>query len=372
MDRLRCWAEIDLSAIRHNAGIASRLAGPGAGVMAIVKANAYGHGVAEVARALRDGVAMFGVANIKEAQEVRAALGVDAKDSGIFILGPALPEERAGIVEGGFVPAISSVGEAAAYSALGRGRRVPVHLAIDTGMGRMGIAEEEARRIAQEILRMPDLSITGVATHLPVADEDAEFTEEELTRFHREAEGLREMGIDVPFIHALSSAGLFRFPRYAGTLVRAGLMLYGISPLAEFQAEIRPALALKTRITIIRDVPAGRGISYGRTFITPRPMRVATLAIGYADGYQRHLSNQGAEVLIHGRRCAVLGRVTMDQIMVDVSEVAQAGMGDEAVLIGCSGAEEILATELAAKAGTIPWEIFTSIGTRVDRVYRNR
>jgi len=146
-------------------------------------------------------------------------------------------------------------------------------------------------------------------------------------------------------------------------------MLYGCSPLPEHQAELRPALALKTRITLIRDLPAGRGVSYGRTFVTPRPMRVATLAIGYADGCPRHLSDQGADVLIHGRRCPLLGRVTMDQIMVDVSHTAEAAIGDEAVIIGSSGAAEILAAELAAKAGTIAWEIFTSIGARVDRVY---
>ena len=370
---LRCWAEIDLSAIRHNTGVASRLAGPDAGIMAIVKANAYGHGLEQVVGALRDLVAMFGVANIHEAQAVRAALGPDdprPSASRIFILGPALAGERPGIVAGGFVPAISTLREAVAYSALGSGGRVPVHVAIDTGMGRMGIAEEDARDMVEKILRMPGLSVAGIATHLPVADEDEQFTGEELERFQRVIACLREVGVNAPFVHALSSAGLFRFPRQAGALVRPGLMLYGVSPLPERQAELRPALALKTRITLIRDLPAGRGVSYGRTFVTPRAMHVATLAIGYADGYQRRLSNQGADVLIHGRRCPVLGRVTMDQIMVDVSGVPQAAIGDEAILIGCAGSEAILASELAAKAGTIPWEIFTSIGTRVDRVYR--
>ena len=369
MQNHRCWAEIDLSAIRHNAAVASRLAGPGVGIMAIVKANAYGHGLAEVVQALRDMVAMFGVANVDEARAVRDALGGDSQDPGIFILGPALPGERPAIVAGGFVPAISSLKEAAAYSALGQGRRVPVHVAIDTGMGRMGVSEEDARDTVQEILRMPDLAVAGVATHLPVADADAQFTHEQLARFQRVLAGLREIGVDAPFIHALNSAGLFRFPHHAGTLIRAGLMLYGSSPLPEHQAQLRPALALKTRITLIRELPAGHGISYGRTFVTPRSMHVATLAIGYADGYQRHLSNQGADVLIHGRRCPLLGRVTMDQIMVDVSHVAEAAIGDEAVLIGSYGAQEILAAELAEKAGTIAWEIFTSIGPRVDRVY---
>jgi alanine racemase len=376
-ENLRCWAEIDLSALRHNAAVASRLAGPGAGVMAIVKANAYGHGLAEAVCALRGVVAMFGVANVHEAEAVNAALAADsapeAERPGIFVLGPALPGERPAIVAGGFVPAISSLREAAAYSALSylsHGRPVSVHLAIDTGMGRMGIAEENIRDTIQEILRMPDLAIAGIATHLPVADEDEQFTRGQLARFQGLLAGIREMCVDASFIHSLNSAGLFRFPHYAGTLVRAGLMLYGSSPLPEHQAELRPALALKTRITLIRDLPAGHGVSYGRTFITPRPMRVATLAIGYADGCNRHLSNQGADVLIHGARCPLLGRVTMDQIMVDVSHVAEAAIGDEAILIGSSGAQEILAAELAAKAGTIAWEIFTSIGPRVQRLYQ--
>jgi alanine racemase len=367
-ENLRCWAEIDLSALRHNAATASRLAGPGAGIMAIVKANGYGHGLAEVVHTLAEMVAMFGVANVHEAQAVRAALGT-GQGPGIFILGPALPIERPEIVAGGFVPAVSSLREASAYSALGHGKRVRIHLAIDTGMGRMGIAEEDAGEMIREIVRMPDLEIGGIGTHLPVADEDESFTREQLARFEAVVAAIRGMGVEAPLIHGLNSAGLFRFADRPGTLVRAGLMLYGSSPLPAYQAELRPVLALKTRITIIRDLPAGHGVSYGRTFITPRPMRVATLAIGYADGCDRHLSNRGADVLIHGQRCAMLGRVTMDQIMVDVSHMAEAAIGDEAVLIGSSGGEEILAAEVAAKAGTIAWEIFTGIGPRVERVY---
>jgi alanine racemase len=237
-------------------------------------------------------------------------------------------------------------------------------------MGRMGIAEEDAREVIREILRMPEVAIAGIATHLPVADEDEPYTQEQLARFQGLLAGIRELGVQAPLVHALNSAGLFRFPGHAGTLVRAGLMLYGSSPLPGRQAELRPALALKSRVTLIRDLPAGHGVSYGRTFVTPRPTRVATLAIGYADGCNRHLSNQGADVLIHGLRCPLLGRVTMDQIMVDVSHLAEAAVGDEAILIGSSGSQEILAAEVAAKAGTIAWEIFTSIGQRVDRVYR--
>ena len=367
-ETLRCWAEIDLSAIRHNATVARELAGPGAGVMAIVKANAYGHGLPEIAHALRDIVTMYGVANLQEAQALRKTLGAGGPD--IFILGAALPGERPAIVAGGFVPAISSVEEAAAYSALSVGRRLPIHLVIDTGMGRMGIAEADARDVVQRILGLTNLGIAGIATHLPVADEDETYTHTELDRFEKIVASLRELGVDAPFIHSLNSAGIFRFSPHAGSMVRAGLMLYGISPLAEYQRRLRPALALKTRIILIRHHPAGHGISYGRTFVTPAAMRVATLCIGYADGYHRRLSNQDAAVLIHGQRCPLLGRVTMDQIMADVSHIPDAAIGDEAILIGASGTQEIPATELAAKAGTIPWEIFTSIGTRVERIYR--
>lgn len=362
----RCWAEIDLSAIRHNLEAASRRIGPGAGVMAIVKANAYGHGLPEIARALRGRAAMLGVANLAEAQAVQAALGTEP-GPGIFILGPALPEERPAIVAGGFIPAISTLKEAAAYSALGR---VRLHVAIDTGMGRMGVAEGDALDIAREISRMANVEISGIGTHLPVADEDEAYTGEQLERFETLIAELRAGGIDAPAIHSLNSAGILRFPHHAGSLVRAGLMLYGSSPLPEYQAELRPALTWKTRLTLIREVAAGHGISYGRTFHTPGPMRVATLAVGYADGYQRHLSGRQAEVLIHGRRCPVLGRITMDQIMVDVTPAPEAAAGDEAVLIGRSGPEEILAGELAQKSGTIAWEIFTGIGPRVERVYR--
>jgi len=368
MEKHRCWAEIDLGAIRHNAGVARKLAGPGGGIMAIVKANAYGHGLPEVVHALPDLVAMYGVANVREARAVRETLG--SGGPGVFILGAALPEERAEIVAGGFVPAISSLEEAAAYVKAAGGKRLAVHLAIDTGMGRMGVAEEEAGDVVEKIARLPALEIAGVATHLPVADGDLAYTRDQLRRFEAVVKKLRATGIDAPVIHALNSAGVFRFPPDgSGALARVGLTLYGSSPIPELQKLLRPALALKTRVIQARDLPEGHGISYGRTFITPQPMRVATLAIGYADGYERHLSGQGADVLIRGKRCPLLGRVTMDQIMVDVSEAGPVGIGEEAVLIGKSGDEEILAGELADKAGTIAWEIFTSIGARVDRVY---
>ena len=361
----RCWAEIDLNAVRHNALALREQSGGRARLMAIVKANAYGHGMVPIARALQTHVEMFGVANVAEARELRGAL----PEAQIFILGPALPEERAEIAQSRFIPAISSYEEAAAFDAIAQGNPVQVHLTIDTGMGRIGVWEEDLFETVRAIRRLPRIAITGVATHLPVADEDSAFTEEQLDRFGRLLEALRQEGLDGVIDHAQNSAGLIGFPDKAGSMVRAGLALYGSAPLSAFQSRLTPVMTWKTRITLVRMVGAGRGISYGRTFITPQAMRIATLAVGYADGYRRHLSHNHADVLVHGLRCAVLGRVTMDQIMVDVSALPDVQAGDEVVLLGRQGNDEIAVTELARKAGTIAWDLFTGLGTRVERIY---
>ncbi len=361
----RTWAEIDLGALRHNLAAVRAQVGAGVQVMAVVKANGYGHGVGPVVRALAGEVEMFGVANVREAVEVRE----HAAETLVFILGPALPEERAEIVAQRFVPAISSVEEACAYAALAGSQPLAVHLKIDTGMGRTGIWESEAVAVTREILALRGLRVTGLASHLPVADEDDAFTREQLAHFHATVAELRALGLAQPVVHVENSAGLIGFPAQAGDMVRAGLMLYGSSPRPEFQPRLRAVMTWKTRITLLRTAPAGHGVSYGRTFKTTQPTRLATLAVGYADGYQRHLSNRGAQVLIRGQRCPVLGRVTMDQIVADVTALPAVEVGDEAVLIGRQGAEEILAAELAAKAGTIAWEIFTGLGRRVERIY---
>lgn len=361
----RTWAEIDLAALRYNLQVIHRLAGPAAQVMAVVKANAYGHGVVPVVQALRRHVEMFGVANVTEAIDVR----FHAPETPILILSPALPAERAIVARNGFLPSVSTLEEARAYSDLAEVRRVPIHLVVDTGMGRIGIWEEELAATARAIIALPGIEIAGISSHLPVADEDAVYSEEQLERFRKLAASVAAMAGTTPILHLENSAGIMAFRGRGGDLVRAGLMLYGSAPLPKYQQDLRPVLSWKVGITLVRAVGAGRSISYGRTFITPCPMRIATLAVGYADGFSRHLSNQGAQVLIGGKRCSVLGRVTMDQIMVDVSSVPEAVPGGEAVILGRQGAEEILASELAEKAGTIAWDIFTSIGPRVQRIY---
>ncbi len=361
----RCWAEIDREALRHNAAAVRAQIGPGVKMMAVVKANAYGHGAGEVARAVADRAEMFGVANVTEAEEVRRHVA----ETPVFILGPALPEERARIASARFIPSVSNFAEAEAFAALAGAAPLAVHLKLDTGMGRIGIEESDVLTVVRKIQALRGLTITGLASHLPVADEDDAFTREQLTHFYRAVADLRTLGLDQPLVHVENSAGLIGYPAQAGDMVRAGLLLYGSAPLPEFQPKLRAVMTWKTRITLVREVPAGHGISYGRTFITPTAMRVATLAVGYADGYQRHLSNRGAAVLIRGHRCPVLGRVTMDQIMVDVSALPEVMAGEDVVLLGRQDGEEIFAAELAEKAGTIPWEIFTGIGQRVERVY---
>jgi len=361
----RSWAEIDLDAIRHNLGAVRAQTGPDVRVMAVVKANAYGHGLGPVARALEGRAEMFGVANVNEARELRAHL----PNAEVFILGPALPDERAEIVRSGFVAAVSDANEARAFGELAQGAPVPVHFAIDTGMGRVGVWQEEAMAMLAKIREVPGLKIAGVASHLPVADEDNHFTQRQLVRFHALVVQIRAAGVDVPVVHIENSAGILGHVKQAGEMVRPGIMLYGHSPLPQWQHVLRPALTWKTRITLVREFAAGRSISYGRSYITKRAMAVATLGVGYADGYQRHLSRKDVQVLVGGRRCPVLGRVTMDQIMVDVSTVTTPAVGDEAVLIGRQGDEEIPVGELAEKADTIAWEIFTGIGPRVAREY---
>lgn len=359
----RTWAEIDLTALRQNLAAIRARVGVQTGVIAIIKANAYGHGAAAIAQALAGEVQMFGVANLIEAREVRMVV----PDLPVMILGPALPEERCAIAAERFLPLVSDLEEATAYSSLATADPLEIHVKIDTGMGRIGVWQEEARDAVRAIRELPGVRVTGVATHLPVADEDAVFTREQLEHFEEIVSALRLDGLVAPLVHVENSAGAIGFPAHAGDLVRPGLALYGCSPIPDFQPNLRPVMTWKTRVILVRRVGPGRDLSYGRTFTTRIAMQVATLAVGYADGYRRHLSGADAAVLIRGQRCAVLGRVTMDQILVDVTALPGVAAGEEVVLLGRQGNEEITVRELAQKAGTIPWEIFTGIGPRVVR-----
>lgn len=370
---LRCWAEVDLDAIRTNATrLHARTAAP---LLCVVKANAYGHGAVPVTRALRARTQYFAVANVREAVEIAGVLG--AGDS-VLILGPAVPGERAEIVRRRFIPLLSSLEEARAYSALALAQDpgaapLPVHAKVDIGMGRMGIPLAEALPVITEINQLPGIQLAALAAHLPSPDEDFELTARQLAQFGQllgevEAAGLPRLPWhaqnSAAFLHNLEAVG--RPPAW----VRPGLTLYGVSPTGEAQAELRRPLTWRARVALVRELPAGHGVSYGSTFRTTAATQVATLSLGYADGYPRTISNRGADVLIQGKRCPVLGRVTMDLIMADVTALASRPQpGDPVTLIGRDGDEEITAEELAQKAGTIPWEIFTNLSARVTRVY---
>jgi len=361
----RCWAEIDRSALRHNAKFVRKRVGS-AKMLAVVKANAYGHGLIGVAETLADEAKLFGVANLEEALALRESFSHP-----IIILGPALPGERSTIAERGFIPTISALEEAEDFNRVAHRSPAVVNFKIDTGMGRMGVPEEEALGVLKQVSTFPNIRIHSVSTHLPVSGEDADYTRDQLLRF---GEIMKQFRVAVPIdykVHVLQSAGILAFTEPAGVfdMVRAGIVLYGISPLSEFQDFLKPVMTWKTRISLVRDIPKGSSISYGRTFITPRKMRIATLSAGYADGYPWHLSNRDAAVLVRGQRCPILGRVTMDLMMIDVSKIDNVQLGDEVVLMGRDGNEEISCAELARAAGTIPWEITTRIGARVRRVY---
>jgi alanine racemase len=356
----RCWAEIDCAALRHNARLVRDRIGS-AEMLAVVKANAYGHGLLGVAQALANDADLFGVANLQEALALRESL-----PHPIVILGPATPEERPIIAERGFIPTISSLEEAEAFDRL---QRVAVNFKIDTGMGRMGVVQNQALEVFKRAAALPNIEIHSVSTHMPVSNEDAEYTRNQIDRFRRIVEQIRAEVPGTYKAHVLQSAGTLAFNPPTFEIVRAGIMLYGISPLPEFRDLLKPVMTWKTRICLVRDVPKGSSISYGRTFIAPRNMRVATLSAGYADGYPWHLSNRGAAVLVRGRRCFVLGRVTMDLIVIDVTGLDDVQVGDDVVLMGRDGSEEISCAELGQRAGTITWEIITRIGARVRRVY---
>jgi alanine racemase len=360
---LRSWAEIDLGALRHNICRVHERLGPGVGILSVVKANAYGHGALRAAGVLAEGTAIFGVANLREAMELAPVAG--GRD--IMLLSPCLPGERREAVLGGHVVTVSSAAEAAAYAAFGR---VRVNFKIDTGMGRVGCDAEKAESEAAELAGLHGVEVHSVSTHLPSADEDDHFTARQLRDFVVLREALRGVFPRAKF-HAVNSAGVLTNGDGGLEIARPGLILYGVSPLPAFQSVFRPVMSWKARVALVRDMPTGAGISYGRTFISTKPMRTAVVPVGYADGFPRQASGNGAGVLIRGVRCSLLGRVTMDQIIVDATGVEGVVEGDEVTLFGKDGDAEIPVSELAAQSGTISWDILTGIGRRVERFYRD-
>jgi alanine racemase len=363
-------AVIDMAALDHNFKEVVRCA-EGQRVLAVVKARAYGHGAVEVSkRLLMLGADMLGVALVEEGRELRDA-GIDAP---ILVMGATFPEQAEAMVSLKLTPAIFSLAVAQALSEAAHRRRttINIHVKIDTGMGRIGIAPEDAPEYIAALQKLGSLSIQGLMTHFADADlRDKQFASRQMDRFEALLCALEAKKIDVPMRHAANSAAVLDFHRAFFTMVRPGLMLYGYNPLEEgaIGADLRQVLSLVTRIAFIKKVPPGVPISYGRTFTTKRESIIATLPIGYADGYSRGLSNKGV-ALVRGIRVPVVGRVCMDMCMVDVTDVPGVCVGDDVVLIGSQGGERITADDIAAMTGTISYEVLCGISNRVPRIYQ--
>ena len=369
-DKTRAWAEIDLAAIAHNYHVVRQRVGRTRQVMCAVKANAYGHGAVAVSRALAAaGADMLAVATVAEGVELRDA-GIQTP---ILMLGTALPEEAEAIVEHGLRPIVctATVADALNSTSARHGKQTPVHIKVDTGMGRIGVPSEHAVPFVARVAGLAHLTIEGICTHFASAgDEDKTFTLEQVERFTQVVQTLADDGIDIPLKHAANSAAIIDMPQSHFTAVRPGLMLYGCygSRFESRSAGIQQALTLKARVTFLKDVPSGTSIGYGRTHFTSRPSRIATLSIGYADGYDRRLSNRG-HALVQGCRAPVVGRVCMDQCLIDVTDVPDASIGDEVVLYGQQGAERISVDDVADEIGTVPHVVLCAVGPRIPRFY---
>jgi alanine racemase len=365
------WAEVDLGAISHNIRIIRQKVGPHRSIMAVVKADAYGHGAKQVARAaLQAGADWLGVAFPEEGAELRDA-GIGAP---IVVLGPVLPFQLALVLERDLAVSVSSMdlAEALEEQAAQRGLFARVHVKVDTGMGRLGVPADKAPAFLKELGSLGHLKLEGLYTHLATADEpDSDFAREQLRRFLEVDRKARENGINIPFRHAANSAGLISLEELGLLeLVRPGLMLYGCFPNPGISnpLPLRPALAWKTRVAHLRDLEAGQSVSYGRTFVAAKPMRVAVLPLGYGDGLPRSLSNRG-QVLVRGSRAPILGIICMDMTIVDVTRIQGVELGDEVVLLGRQAGHEISAEEMARWADTISYEILCGVSKRVPRVY---
>ena len=364
-------AEIDLGALGANYR-AIKAAGHGAELMAVVKADAYGHGAIEVTRALRDeGCGHFGVARVCEARELRAA-GVRDR---IYLLGGFLADEAEDIVGLDLTPFVYDV---ALIAPLGRAAEAqaraqfPVHLKVDSGATRLGILPGELDQVVAELGRALSLTVEGVCTLLVNAgDPQSPVTGMQLEVFNAALARLRAAGIDPRVAHVANSAASILRPDAHYSLLRPGLAIYGLPPVPAVRerVELRPVMTFKTRVVQVKRVPAGVGVSYGHTFVTPRPSAIGVLAVGYADGYRRGLQH-GGEVLIRGRRAPVVGAVCMDLTMVDLTDVPGAAIGDEAILWGGAGEAMISVNDIARLAQTISYEMLCTVGKRVPRVYR--
>jgi len=372
MFELPVWAEVDLKAIAQNMRQIRRIVMPGAEVMAMVKANAYGHGTAQVSRVvLENGAARLAVARVSEGEEIRR----ENIMAPVLILGYTPPGQFRDVLRLSLGQAVYNLDMARLLSEeAGRaGKRVSVHIKVDTGMGRLGIlAEKDSCDKVLRIARLPHIEVEGIFTHFATADcRDKQYALAQFERFLFILEDLRKRGLEVPFRHCANSAAIMDLPQTHLNMVRPGIIIYGLYPSEEvqsFRLDLKPAMSLKARVAQVKKVPAGFKISYGSTYQTPAPTVIATLPVGYADGYTRLLSSKG-KVLLHGQRAPVVGRICMDQCMVDAGHIPGVAIGDEVVFFGRQEKTFLSVEEVAREAGTINYEIICLVNSRVPRVY---
>lgn len=362
------WIEIDLEALKHNFYLIRNIVGKKVRILVTVKSNAYGHGIIPVSGELVNcGVDYLGVATIDE--------GILLRKNGfkvpILVLGNILVDHVEPIIKYNLCQAVSSIDLAYVLNkeAKKQNKIANIHIKIDTGMGRLGILHNDALEFIKKINNFSNLKIEGIFTHFPCADTDKKFTLAQINIFNKIIQDLDRIKIHIPLKHAANSTGLISYKNSHFNLVRPGLIIYGLSPVKDLKLKLKPVMGLYSRIIFIKDLPKGHGISYGHIYKTKRKTSIATLPIGYGDGYMRHFSNQ-ARVLVNTRFCPVIGRVCMDQVMVDVTMV-NVKIGDKVTLIGQENNKKISVEELADLADTIPYEITCSFNNRIPRIYIN-
>lgn len=364
------WIEVRLERILKNLEAVREKAGPGVRVLAVVKANAYGHGLVPVSKALAGKADFLGVASVREGFLLREQ-GIEAP---VLVFGRVFSEEIPAALQKNLALTVSSLDEAKAISEAGlrSGKKAAVHVKVDTGMGRLGIPSGRAFAEIVTLVGLAGIQVEGLYTHCPAAEKFPDFfTEKQLANFQKLIQDLEARGITFAWRHAANSAGALRFKSPVLNMVRPGIALYGIYPDPSFSSEVRllPALSLKSRIAFLKQLAAGDSVGYGRDYLASSPTTIAVIPTGYAHGYPFQLSGKGT-VLYRGRRFRIAGRVCMDSFMVDLGPATQARVGDEVTLLGSFGEERISAEDLARAAGTIPYEIVTRLESAIPRFYR--
>jgi len=363
------WAEVNLKSLAFNLNQVKKVLSAKTMILATIKADGYGHGLIPVARKLAASkVDYFGVASIDEGIKLRAA-GIKIP---VLILGLFFKDDIAPLFDYELTPTICSYDLALELDRRGQrlAQRIKVHIKVDTGMGRIGLTEQEALKLIRRIHRLKFIEIEGIFTHFALADINQKFTADQINSFSRLILQLETEGIHIPLAHAANSMGVLAYRQSHFNMVRPGLVLYGLYPRPGLKINLKPVLSLKTKVMYVKKVPKGCGISYGHSYITKKKTTIITLPIGYGDGYPRNLSNIGP-ILVKGKRFKISGRVCMDQIMVDVGNL-KVRLGDEAVLIGTQAKDRISAEELARYCNTIPYEIVCGLGSRIPRVYLDK